>query len=83
VPVTEVFHGAVVWEGDVKAFDLVRHESALRAYVWSHATTGERRRFVGGAARRAGGVDRGEDSHRLQSALRSPIVAAANAIYRV
>lgn len=38
--------GAVVWSGTVHVFDLIEHPSAKRAYAWSHATEGERRRFV-------------------------------------
>jgi hypothetical protein len=34
-----------VWEGDVEVFALSGHPSALRAYAWSEATTGSKRRF--------------------------------------
>ena len=37
--------GELVWAGDVEAFDLSGHPSATRAYAWSEATTGTRRRF--------------------------------------
>jgi len=46
VPVRETFRGAPVWEGEVQVFDLAGHPTATRAYAWSHATEGERRRFV-------------------------------------
>lgn len=45
VPVRETFEGAVVWEGEVQVFDLTGHPMAKRAYAWSHATTGQKRRF--------------------------------------
>jgi hypothetical protein len=34
-----------VWEGDVEVFELVGHPQATRAYAWSEATTGTKRRF--------------------------------------
>jgi hypothetical protein len=35
-----------VWEGDVEVFDLATHPgSSSRAYAWSEATEGTRRRF--------------------------------------
>ncbi len=34
-----------VWNGEVEVFDLVKHPNARRAYAWSHATEGTRRRF--------------------------------------
>jgi len=34
-----------VWEGDVEVFELVGHAKVKRAYAWSEATTGNRRRF--------------------------------------
>ena len=37
--------GATVWEGEVQVFDLKGHPKAERAYAWSHATEGTRRRF--------------------------------------
>jgi hypothetical protein len=37
--------GEVAWEGDVEVFDLVGHAKVKRAYVWSEATTGRKRRF--------------------------------------
>jgi hypothetical protein len=44
VPVHETFRGEVVWSGEVECF-AVDHPKAKRAYAWSHATTGEKRRF--------------------------------------
>lgn len=46
VPVRETFNGATVWEGEVQVFDLRGHKTAPRAYAWSHAAAGTRRRFV-------------------------------------
>jgi hypothetical protein len=37
--------GETVWDGEVQVFDLVGHPNASRAYAWSHATEGNRRRF--------------------------------------
>jgi len=34
-----------VWEGDVEVFELDGHPKAKRAYAWSEATTGTKRRF--------------------------------------
>lgn len=34
VPVTEMFMGKVVWDGEVEVFD-VKHKKAHRAYAWS------------------------------------------------
>ena len=36
-PVTEVFQGRTIWQGDVEVFDLTGHPKAKRAYGWSHA----------------------------------------------
>ena len=44
--VRETFQGKVVWEGEVQVFDLAGHPQATRAFAWSHATQGARRRFV-------------------------------------
>jgi hypothetical protein len=44
-PVTETFQGAIVWDGEVQVFELTGHKTARRAYAWSHATEGTRRRF--------------------------------------
>jgi len=40
VPVTEVFRGDVVWEGDVEVFDLVNHPKARTCYAWSYDENG-------------------------------------------
>jgi hypothetical protein len=45
VPVHETHEGKTVWDGEVQVFDLVGHPKATRAYAWSHATDGNRRRF--------------------------------------
>src|SRR5262245_39745502 len=37
-------NGETVWQGDVEAFELAGHPSAKRAYAWSEATTGTKRR---------------------------------------
>jgi hypothetical protein len=44
VPVHEVFQGQTVWQGEVEVFS-VEHPQTKRAYAWSHATTGRKRRF--------------------------------------
>lgn len=36
VPVTEVFRGQTIWQGEVEVFDLNGHPKAKRAYGWSH-----------------------------------------------
>ena len=46
VPVKETFQGQTVWEGTVQVFELHGHPTAKRCYAWSHATEGEKRRFV-------------------------------------
>lgn len=45
VHIHETHEGEVVWDGDVEVFDLVGHPTAPRAYAWSEATTGTKRRF--------------------------------------
>jgi hypothetical protein len=46
VQVHETHEGATVWDGEVQVFDLVKHPKGVRrAYAWSHATEGTRRRF--------------------------------------
>jgi hypothetical protein len=45
VPVHKTHEGKTVWEGDVEVFQLVGHPTATRAYAWSEATTGTKRRF--------------------------------------
>jgi hypothetical protein len=37
--------GEVAWEGDIEVFDLVGHARVKKAYAWSEATAGTRRRF--------------------------------------
>ena len=46
VPVTEMFEDEVAWDGEVQVFALRGHPKAERAYAWSYATEGDRRRFV-------------------------------------
>jgi hypothetical protein len=46
VPIREKYKGQVVWEGTVAIFALTGHPSAKRAYAWSYATEGTKRRFV-------------------------------------
>lgn len=62
VPVKEVFQGQTVWEGVVQVLDLIGHPTAKRCYAWSHATTGEKRRFV--AVLHQGPVDSPEKAVR-------------------
>jgi hypothetical protein len=45
VPVHETFQGQTVWDGTVEVFELVGHPKAKRAYAWSYATEGTKRRF--------------------------------------
>jgi hypothetical protein len=46
VEVKEAHEGRTVWEGAVKVFALTGHPTgAPRAYAWSYATTGTKRRF--------------------------------------
>ena len=46
VPVSEVFQGKTIWQGEVEVFDLMGHPKAKRCYGWSHPEnadgTGER-----------------------------------------
>jgi hypothetical protein len=47
VEVDERHEGKPVWQGAVKVFELTGHPSgAKRAYAWSYATTGTKRRFI-------------------------------------
>ncbi len=46
VKVCEKHEGRVIWDGEVEVFDLIGHPKAKRAYAWSHARTGVKRRFV-------------------------------------
>ncbi len=43
--VREEFQGELAFERVVEVFDLVEHPKAKRAYAWSEATTGNKRRF--------------------------------------
>lgn len=43
--VHEQHGGETVWNGDVEVFELVGHAKAARAYAWTEATTGTKRRF--------------------------------------
>lgn len=38
LPVTEVFQGQTVWEGEVEVFNIRGHPKAKRAYAWAHAS---------------------------------------------
>lgn len=44
VPVREAFQGQAVWEGVVHVFDLKDHPTATRAYAWSSAIDGSKKR---------------------------------------
>ncbi len=47
VRVTERWDDEVVWDGVVEVFDLIGHETALRAYAWSHVLDdSEKRRLL-------------------------------------
>ena len=46
VPIREEFQGQPVWVGEVQVLDLIGHPKAKRAYAWSYATTGTKRKFV-------------------------------------
>jgi hypothetical protein len=45
IHVDERHEGERVWEGDVEVFALTGHPLATKAYAWSEATTGTKRRF--------------------------------------
>lgn len=36
VPVTEIFQGARVWQGEVEVFEIRGHPKAKRCYAWGH-----------------------------------------------
>jgi hypothetical protein len=55
----------------VCVFDLIGHPTATRAYAWSHATEGTRRRFV--AVLHSGPID------SPQNAVKAAIVSEAKA----
>ena len=38
-------NGETIWQGGVEAFALSGHPKASKAYAWSEATTGTKRRF--------------------------------------
>jgi hypothetical protein len=46
LPVHETFQGQTVWDGTVEVFELVGHPKAKRAYAWSYATEGTKRRYT-------------------------------------
>ena len=48
VPVTEIFKGETVWQGEVEVFDIRGHPKAKRAYAWGHVTgeDDQARRYV-------------------------------------
>jgi hypothetical protein len=46
VEVHERLGDVTVWRGSVQVFDLVDHPQAKRAYAWSVATEGGRRKFT-------------------------------------
>jgi hypothetical protein len=39
VPVTEVFQGQTIWEGEVEVFELKDHPKATKAYAWGYSET--------------------------------------------
>jgi hypothetical protein len=69
VHVREVHAGQLLWEGDIEVFQLVKHPKAKKAYAWSEATTGAKRRFF--AVLHVVGVD------TPVAALRASILADA------
>jgi hypothetical protein len=46
VSVIETFRGEMVWDGEAQVFELVAQATAKRAYEWSCATEGTKRKFV-------------------------------------
>jgi hypothetical protein len=48
VPVTEVFQGETVWQGEVEVFETTDHPKAKRIYAWGHVTgeNDQARRYV-------------------------------------
>ena len=44
VAVHETNDGKVVWDGEVQVFSVTGHPAATKAYAWSHATEGSKRR---------------------------------------
>jgi len=45
VGVKETFKGQIVWEGCVEVFSLTGHPKTDKCYAWSHAESGEKKRF--------------------------------------
>ena len=43
VPITEIFQGKTLWDGDVEVYDLNGHSKAQRCYAWTH---GEPEEFI-------------------------------------
>lgn len=43
--IQEMHENNLVWDGDIEVFALIGHPMAKKAYVWSEATTGAKRRF--------------------------------------
>ena len=46
VPITEIFQGKTVWEGEVEVFNLRGHPKAARCYAWGHETEGKGKRYL-------------------------------------
>ena len=42
VPIREEVDGKILWEGEVKVFDLIGHPKARRCYAWTHPTNKSR-----------------------------------------
>jgi hypothetical protein len=70
--VREVHAGLLVWEGDIEVFQLAKHPKTKRAFGWSEATTGNKRRFF--VVLHTVGVD------TPIAALRASILADARAV---
>jgi hypothetical protein len=69
IAVRETFNGATAWDGEVQVFELRGHPTAKRAYAWSHAAEGKKRRFY--AVLHEGPID------SAVKAVRAAIVADA------
>ena len=67
--------GDTVWEGEVQVFELEGHPGADRAYAWSEATEGEKRRFYA--------VLEAEPVTSAATAVRASILAGAQRPARV
>lgn len=46
IPVTEVFQGKIVWQGDVEVFQIRGHPTAKRCYAWAHDNDKAGKRYV-------------------------------------